>query len=166
MIGRAALWGQFGAAIEMLENALLACPDDLLLDRSRRPEIWYLVYHTLFFIDYYLDPSPADFQPAPFDSFGLAELLPEGEAPPPERAYTKAELHGYLEHCRNKCRNRIDALTDEEAGRPCAVEWLRELSVGEAHLYTLRHVQHHAAQVNLLLRQTTDSAPGWVGRTL
>lgn len=166
MIGRAALWGQFGAAIDMLENALVACPDELLVDRSRRPEIWYLVYHTLFFIDYYLDPAPADFQPAPFDSHGLAELLPADEAPPPERAYTKEELRGYLQHCRGKCRTRIEALTDEEAGRPCAVEWLRALSVGELHLYTLRHVQHHAAQVNLLLRQTTDSAPGWVGRTL
>jgi hypothetical protein len=32
-------------------------------------------------------------------------------------------------------------------------------------LYNLRHVQHHAAQLNLILRQVTDSAPDWVGRT-
>jgi len=31
-------------------------------------------------------------------------------------------------------------------------------------LYNLRHVQHHAAQLNLILRQTIDSAPPWVGR--
>jgi hypothetical protein len=29
-------------------------------------------------------------------------------------------------------------------------------------LYNMRHVQHHAAQLNLILRQTIDSAPGWV----
>jgi hypothetical protein len=32
----------------------------------------------------------------------------------------------------------------------------------ELHLYNLRHVQHHAAQLNLLLRQTIGSAPRWV----
>jgi hypothetical protein len=32
-------------------------------------------------------------------------------------------------------------------------------------LYNLRHVQHHAAQLNLILRQTVDAAPRWVGRT-
>ena len=29
------LWQQLGAAIDMLENALLACPDELWSDRSR-----------------------------------------------------------------------------------------------------------------------------------
>jgi hypothetical protein len=32
-------------------------------------------------------------------------------------------------------------------------------------LYNLRHVQHHAAQLNLILRQVTNSAaPAWVRR--
>src|SRR5687767_7015822 len=35
----------------------------------------------------------------------------------------------------------------------------------EALLYNMRHVQHHAAQLNLLLRQATNSAPDWVART-
>jgi len=29
---------------------------------------------------------------------------------------------------------------------------------------TCRHVQHHAAQLNMLLRQKTDSAPRWVSK--
>jgi len=45
------IWRQFGASIDMLENALLACPDELWGDRSQRPEFWYVVYHTLFFLD-------------------------------------------------------------------------------------------------------------------
>jgi len=28
----------------------------------------------------------------------------------------------------------------------------------------MRHVQHHAAQLNMLLRQKTDSAPDWVSK--
>jgi hypothetical protein len=92
--GGTIVWNQFGAAIDMLENALDACPDEVWGDRSRRPEFWYVVYHTLFFLDFY-----------PSDS-----------------------------------------------------------SVAELWLYDLRHVQHHAAQLNLILRETTDSAPPWVGK--
>ena len=158
-----ALWGQFGAAIDMLENALVACPDGLLTDRSRRPELWYLAYHTLFYLDYYLSEAPEEFEPAAFDTYGLAELLPEAQAPPFERAYTKSELLGYLEHGRRKCRRRIEDLSDEEAAHRCPIEQL-DITVGELLLYNLRHVQHHAAQLNLLLRQSTDSAPGWVRR--
>ena len=40
----------------------------------------------------------------------------------------------------------------------------RAMSNGELLLYNMRHVQHHAAQLNLLLRQTTNSAPRWVSK--
>ena len=36
----AALWSQFGAAIDMLENAVRACPEEVWGDRERRPEVW------------------------------------------------------------------------------------------------------------------------------
>jgi uncharacterized damage-inducible protein DinB len=81
----------------------------------------------------------------------------------PERPYTKDELRGYLEHGRRKCRAAIDALSEETA-RERRTFWEREMSFLELLLYNLRHVQHHAAQLNLLLRQATDSAPRWVAR--
>ncbi|HYN19345.1 MAG TPA: DinB family protein [Thermoanaerobaculia bacterium] len=151
------LWQQFGAAIDMLENALLACPDELWGDRSRQPEFWYLVYHTLFFLDLNLSGSVEGFAPpAPFN---LDELDPAGVMP--ERVYTKDELQAYLVHGREKCRTTIAALTEETARRQRTFEWL-EMSEAELLLYNLRHVQHHAAQLNLILRQTTNSAPRWV----
>jgi hypothetical protein len=45
------LWQQFGAAIDMLENALAACPQALW---NTPPKLWYIACHTLFFLDYYL----------------------------------------------------------------------------------------------------------------
>jgi hypothetical protein len=36
--------------------------------------------------------------------------------------------------------------------------------VAELHLYNLRHVQEHAAQLALFLGQRVGSAPGWVGK--
>ena len=153
------IWQQFGAAIDMLENALVACPDELWNDRSRQPEFWYVVYHTLFYLDLYLSDSLAGFTPPM--PFNLDELDPEGLLP--DKPYTKDELHTYLEHGRRKCRAVIGSMTDEKAGQRCGIDW-HDLSNLELHLYNMRHVQHHAAQLNLILRQTVDAAPRWVKR--
>ncbi|HEX8144719.1 MAG TPA: DinB family protein [Pyrinomonadaceae bacterium] len=156
---RAILWQQFGASIEMLENALVACPEELWGDRSQRPEFWYVVYHTLFWLDLYLSGSVEAFSPpAPFT---LDEMDPRGLMP--ERVYTKDELQAYLTHGRMKCRATIEALTDEQARRHSVYGSVNS-SFLELLLYNMRHVQHHAAQLNLILRQKTDSAPGWVDK--
>jgi hypothetical protein len=163
----AIIWQQFGAAIDMLENALLACPDALWRerlwnDRSPQPEFsefWYVVYHTLFWLDLYLSGSVEGFAPpAPFT---LDELDPAGLLP--ERPYTKDELVTYLDHGRKKCRATIEALTDEQARQRCRFSW-GEVSFAELLLYNMRHVQEHAAQLNLILGQKLDSAPGWVAQ--
>jgi hypothetical protein len=157
---REAVWGQFGAAIDMLENAMVACPDSLWSDRSRQPEFWQLAYHTLFWLDLYLSDSLEGFAPpAPFT---LGELDPE--ATPMERPYTRDELQGYLRHGRRKCREFLDTLTEEKARLRSPFAWT-EFTVAELLLYNLRHVQHGAAQLNLMLRQARTSAPAWVART-
>ena len=57
---RAALEGQILAAIDMLENAMRACPPKLWADPATPIErrFWYLAYHTLFWLDRYFSPSP------------------------------------------------------------------------------------------------------------
>jgi len=154
------LWHQFGAAIDMLENAVDACPDELWGDQSRNPQYWYLVFHTLFWLDHDLSGRRKGFAPpAPYT---LDELDPAGVYP--ERVYTKQEMKTYLAHGRNKCRETILELTDERA-REWSGAGSVELPFLELLLYGMRHVQHHAAQLNLILRQTIDSAPRWVKRT-
>lgn len=160
------LWQQFGAAIDDLNNALLACPDELwrgrIWDNPAQekfflPEFWYVVYHTLFWLDLYLTGAEEGFlPPAPF-------LLVEQDenGPLPEKPYSKAELQTYLEECRQKCQTTIAALTDAAAFRRCRFGW-GEVSFVELLLYTMRHVQGHAAQLNLFLGQKEGSAPNWV----
>lgn len=156
---RTILWQQFGASIDMLENALLACPEEIWGDRSEQPEYWYLVYHTLFWLDLYLSGSLAGFTPP--DPFTLDELDAAGLLP--QRVYTKEELQIYLRHCRQKCLATIKALTKEKARERCLFGW-GEVSYLELLLYNMRHIQHHAAQLNLILRQRINSAPGWVAK--
>ncbi len=163
---KAVLRQQFGAAIDMLENAIRACPDDMWSDHTKKPEwvandivgFWYLAYHTLFFLDFYLSDSIEDFgPPAPFnrDEFDPAGLLPE-------QPYSKDVLLGYLDHCRRKCDQAIDSMTDEKARQQDRMRPEQKLTVAERLLTNMRHVQHHAAQLNLVLRQKTSSAPAWV----
>ena len=157
---RTIIWRQFGAAIDMLENALRACPDDLWSDRSQRLEFWYVVYHTLFWLDLYLTGSLEGFAPpAPFT---LDELDPAGLLP--ERPYTKAEMQAYLDHGREKCRSILAALTDEQAQRLCAFAWV-QVSFAELLLDNMRHVTYHAAELNVILGDKTGSAPNWVTTT-
>jgi hypothetical protein len=143
---RTIIWQQFGAAITMLEDAMRACPDDLWSDRSQPLEFWYVTYHTLFWLDLYLSGSVTGFAPpAPFT---LEELDPAGVLP--ERPYTRDELQSYLDHCHQKCRATLEALSDEKARQHCKFSW-GEVSFAELLLYNMRHVQEHAAQLNLIL---------------
>jgi hypothetical protein len=164
---KSAIWQQLGGAIQMLENAIQACPDELWKNDSKPPEwvqggvvgFWYLAFHTLFFLDLYMSKQPDGF--APPEPFTLDELHPDGHLP--ERAYSKEELLQYLEHARTKCKQVIESMTEAEARGRCGIPWV-ELSGAELLLSNIRHVQHHAAQLNLLMRQGTDSAPKWVWR--
>lgn len=150
------IWKQFGASIDMLENAITCCPDE---SWNTDKKFWYNTYHCLFFLDYYLTTDPVGFAPpAPF-------TLSEFEDTMPERVFTKDELLTYLQASRSKCHNLIAALTDETAVK----YWTNESKtmsypLVEILLYNMRHVQHHAAQLNLLLRQEINEAPDWVFR--
>jgi len=155
---RSAIRQQFHAAIDMLSNAIEACPDSVWSGQPPRA-FWYLAFHTLFFIDLYLSEcDESRFLPPP--PFGLTELA-DGVAP--ERAYRKDELIGYLDHCRKKLDVVMAGMTEAWVASPCPFDY-RAMSNGELLLYSMRHVQHHAAQLNMRLRQTIDSAPGWVSK--
>jgi hypothetical protein len=157
---KSSIWSQFGAAIDMLENAIVACPDALWGEHIQARDFWYVAYHALFWLDLYLFGAEEGFEPpAPFR---LVEMDPPYELP--DRVYTQAELQTYLQHCRAKCRTTIEALNDETAWRLCKFSW-GEVSFVELLLYSMRHVQEHASQLSVILGQHTAAAPGWVGRT-
>ena len=99
------LWKQFGASIDMLENAITLCPTGYW-DTDKK--FWYNAYHCLFFLDYYLTMEPKNFSPPP--PFTLSEF----EDVMPERVYTKQELLDYLQANRDKCHQLISGLTDEK----------------------------------------------------
>jgi hypothetical protein len=169
IIDNGMLFRQFGAAIDMLGDALRDCPDQLWdkqlwgdeSDQSVAATFssyWYLGYHALFWLDLYLTGTEEGF--APPQPFDLAEMEPN-QMPP--RIYTCAELLGYLEYCRAKCKQTISAMSAEEASRLCRFPW-GEMPFAELQLYNLRHVQEHGAQLNMFLGQHAGKSSKWVAR--
>lgn len=148
------LWRQFGASIDMLKNAITLCPTEFW---DTEKKFWYNAYHCLFFLDYYLTLDPKNFSPP--NPFSLSEF----EDRMPDRTYTKDEVLMYLKFCRKKCHDLLSGMNDEIAKS----YWTNEsktmsYTVIEILLYNMRHVQHHSAQLNLLLRQEINDAPVWV----
>jgi hypothetical protein len=154
------LWHQFGAAIDMLENAITACPEELWNTGS---QFWYIGYHTLFFLDYYLsDETPMEKDFSPPSPFTTSEFE---DGVMPERVYDKEELLIYCRFGRQKLRELLERLVEEELLTKRFVSEYKNYCILEMLLYNMRHVQHHTAQLNLLLRQDVDAAPDWVSRT-
>jgi len=150
------LWQQFGASIDMLRNAILMWPDHLW---ESKPKFFRMAFHTLFFLEYYLTNPPDDFRP-------FLPVSPEGDDDiGPSRIYTKKEILNYLEACRSKCRQQIDNFNEGNIDmRWVQKKWNRNFNYYELMMYNMRHVQHHAAQLNTMLRNEIDNAPDWVSR--
>ncbi|NTU55034.1 MAG: DinB family protein [Anaerolineales bacterium] len=158
IINNGMLWRQFEAAINSFGSALRDCPDELWEKQLWEDQtdqwvsvgfskFWYLCYHTLFWLDLYLTGAEEGF--APPEPFDLVEMEANESLP---RTYTREELLGYLELCRQRCSEKIETLTVEQAQRACRFPW-GEVPYAELLLYTMRHVQEHAAQLHMFLGQ-------------
>jgi len=134
-----ATWGQLGASIETLENAINHCPDNLWGDMSKSHPFWYMAFHTLFWLDFYFSDDINNFKPP--EPFGLEEMDPAGVLP--SRVYSKKELLKYLEHGKKKAKNFVMTMTEEKA-TGCFKFGRTKITNYELIFYQMRHVQHQA----------------------
>ncbi len=154
------IWQQYGAAIDMLADDISLCPDQLWTavvykdsNDVRYGQFWFIAYHAIFYIDFYLANSSLQFDPPlPFIRGGL-----------PEKPYSKDQILKYLDQCRIKCQAVIKSLTDEKASQICSYDWVKG-SFLEMLLYSMRHVQEHAAQLSLLLGQHDVTGMDWISK--
>lgn len=157
-IVKESLWEQFGASIDALGNAVAMWPDELW---EKKPKAFRMAFHTLFFLEYYLTYPPLNFKPA------LAITETDGDFNP-TRIYSKKEMLEYVAVCKAKCREQINKFDETNLG----MRWSKqmghryfEINYFELMMYNMRHVQHHTAQLNMMLRNEIDDAPDWVSRT-
>jgi hypothetical protein len=153
------LWRQLSAALAMLENAIKACPEELWRRPSNQMGFWYMAYHTLFILDWDLSVAGAKFVVPAFD---VHKYEWNRQEPPYEHPYSQEDVGSYLNVCRDRMRTLVTAL---RAGDRSLNGCHRiRTDADELVVYHIRHVQHHAAQLNLLLRQNVNDAPRWVRR--
>lgn len=166
------LWKQFGGSIDMLINAIELCPDEVWNSNKR---FFYSAYHCTVFLDYYLSIPPKNFQaqlsytlinPDEIPAEAIDDVLPD-------EIYNRQAVLHYLQNIREKAKTLIAALTEEtlqanwiadpaKANMDLASMDARNYSVLEILLHNMRHVQHHTAQMNAMLRQDINNAPDYV----
>ncbi|MFB6453760.1 DinB family protein [Chitinophaga sp. Hz27] len=154
------LWKQFGASIDMLTNAINAYPENIW---EKEKKFFYISYHVAIFLDYYLQiPAAPLSSPLPFT---LSDVIPVDGIDDivPDSIYTKTEILTYLQTSRQKCHDLIMHMTETDfAQQWVEIDGNKVMPVLELLFYNMRHVQHHAAQLNMLLRKQTGDAPNWV----
>ena len=149
----------FEFALQLTEAALTDCPDELWetdlwpVEAPTGPAPhgglhgsapWFLAYHALLCVDYDLTGDFAPWvPPQPFD---------ENTYSFPNRVFTKPELLGYVDWCRDRVRQTLAALTEEMAARPLPTTHryhgkLFGVIVGSMPL----HVVEHASQIRQFL---------------
>jgi hypothetical protein len=158
---------QYEAALSMLKACVDRCPDIVWDERVASYTFSQVVFHTLYFTDLYLGPDDeASFrrQPSHLHLAPLFADLPANLEPfedPTPRSYDKAPLLTYLEFCRRKV---IEVMATETEETLTATEGFGgDFSRAELHVYNIRHIQHHAAQLSLRLRLDTNDGVEWVG---
>lgn len=70
-------------------------------------------------------------------------------------------IEAYLSFCRGKAVAAMVAETEESLRAP-ARSFRRNFSRAELHVYNIRHIQHHAAQLIVRLRLDTTVDIPWI----
>ena len=148
---------QYYAALEMLKQAVDACPESLWHDPDYESPFWHIAYHALFYTHLYLQPTEEDFYPWEKQQDGyrsLASSREEGGEP-----YSKEEILDYHRLCCAQVEEQVTALDLEaESG----FYWLPFTKL-ELQFYNIRHIQQHTGELYERLGAAGGPELGWVG---
>lgn len=153
---------EYLASLEMLNQAITQCPEDLWADTKFNNQFWQIAYHALFYAHLYLQPTEEDFIPwqkhnENYHSFEALSSASTDEST--VLVYKKDEVLEYLEVCRQEVDNQVAALNLEaESGFP----WI-PFNKQELQFYNIRHLQHHTGELCERLGTLADIDIKWVG---
>ena len=157
------LISQFEASLAMLAQCVARCPEPLWQAPVARYPFSQVVFHTLFFTDFYLGRSPEGFESQPFHQnnsalFSDYEQLQDRE---PVETYERDDIKRYLAFVRAKAVATVEAETEETLAAPAQFP-RRRCSRAETHVYNIRHVQHHVGQLSMRLRLDGVTEFPWI----
>lgn len=164
---RFVLKSQYHAVLAMLIDAIEKFPEEHWLAKEQTNAAWQIAYHTLYFAEYYSQPSWENW--TPWLTHGIETQNNDGIPGPPDpdsamplmpEPFSKALVHAYAMYCDESIDAAIDAmdLTNPESG----FYWYK-ISKLEHQLVNIRHIQHGVAQLADRLRTIADVGVKWVG---
>ena len=154
---------QYLATLEMLNQAILQCPEDLWADARFNNQFWQVAYHALFYTHLYLQPSEEDFIPRNMHyenahRFSSPEPGSSGEGKG-DSSYPKEEILEFLDFCRNEVGGKVAKL-DMEANS--GFDWI-PFNKQELQFYNIRHLQHHTGELCERLGTVAGIDIKWIG---
>lgn len=156
---------QYEASLSTLNLAVARCPAASWNERVAKWKFCQAAFHTVFFADVYLQPSDdveaLKRQPFHIEHKAIFRDYEEMEDRPQVLLYDKPFVLTYLQHVRIKAQDTIARESGEVLAGPSGFSW-RKCSRAELHVYNIRHIQHHAAQLSLRLRVDADVDVPWV----
>jgi len=154
---------QFLAALEMLKQAVVKCPDALWNASEDRNKFWHVAYHAIFYTHLYLQDTEQDFKPwekhRPEYQFMGQVPWPPHAPPKIGEPYTREEVLDYLAFAQEQVRQRVPAL-DLEAGSGFGWQSFGKL---ELQVYNIRHLQQHTAELYERLGARAGIDLDWIG---
>jgi hypothetical protein len=153
---------QYDAAFATLGACIDQCPEANWNGKIANLAFCQVVFHTLFFADYYLGPNAESFRQQAFhrQSADFFRDYEELEDRPPKWLYDKSSIKTYLQFCRKKASEVIATETANSLSGSSGFKG-RTFTRAELHVYNIRHIEHHAAQMSLRLRLDANVAIPW-----
>jgi hypothetical protein len=145
------------AALEMLKQTIIRCPDSLWNNLDAGAPIWQIAYHALFYTHLYVQDSQQTFTAW---SKHRKEYLFGDELPqPPHQSPEKAIVLEDLAFCDQQV---LEKVTKTNLEADSGFDWLpfRKL---ELHLYTIRHIQQHVGELMERLGSRAAIEVDWIG---
>jgi hypothetical protein len=158
------LLNQYEAALCTLNACIDRCPESTWNSPVAETAFCQVLFHTLLFTDIYLGQNEAAVRQQPFhlENKSLFRDYEELEDRIPVLLYDRPGIKSYLEYCRKKASQVIGEESAETLNaRPDFPG--RNFSRAELHVYNIRHIQNHAAQLNLILFKNHKTDIIWVG---
>lgn len=123
-------------------------PEELYAEEYGNPS-WQIAYHAIWGVQFYLGANAESF--IPWDEAiegaeslgGAAEWENAGEDMVVDKQNTAEELISFIDHIETGLRQALEALPLDE---PSGFDWF-PFSRFELHINTIRHLQHHTAQL-------------------
>jgi hypothetical protein len=155
------LRNQMLAALATLNQCMQNCPADEWQKSHNDAPFSQVLFHTLFYTDFYLSPNEHEFKLQLFHRQNKAIFrdYEEFEYKKSEQIYTREEILVYLKFCHDKINKYFDEIKDSNLSEKYSA---KNMTFMELSIYNTRHIQHHAAQLGLRIQQVTGKELKWI----